>query len=136
MPEMPETPETARNPGGARLPHAAPRPREALIGEAAEWIADQIAEEGIMINSGFVDLILSMEWDAIDAGAEPTARAAIVQTIVARMDAEGVRVGPPPETLSTDGMAPDVRKVPPEIVERVISWEDDFLALAGRARTI
>jgi len=113
-----------------------PRPSEALINEAGEWIAEQLSEEGLIVTGGFVDLVLSMEWDAIEAGAPSDDRAALVEAIIARMRAENVMVGPPPETLSTDGIdTAQIRPVPTGFVEQVLSWEDEFLGFAGITRS-
>ena len=113
-----------------------PRPSEELMNEAGEWIAEQLSEEGLMTTGGFVDLVLSMEWDAIEAGAPADDRAAVVTAIIERMQAENVMVGPPPETLSTDGIdTSQIRPVPRGFVEQVLSWEDEFLGFAGITRS-
>ena len=44
------------------------------MNEAGEWIAEQLSEEGLMVTSGFVDLVLDMEWTAIEEGVDPDAR--------------------------------------------------------------
>ena len=44
------------------------RPSEALMNEAGEWIAEMLSEEGLMVTGGFVDLVLDMEWTAIEGG--------------------------------------------------------------------
>ena len=112
-----------------------PRPSEALMQEAGEWIAEQLAEEGMLITSAFVDLVLEMEWDAIDGGAPADDRAAVVQAVSKRMHDEQVRVGPPPETMSTDGIdTSQITPVPTAMIEHVLSWEDDFLGFAGIRR--
>ena len=113
-----------------------PRPSEDLINEAGEWIAEQLSEEGLMVSGGFVDLVLSMEWDAIEAGAPPDNRAALVDVVIERMREDNVMVGPPPETVSTDGIdTSQIRPVPRQFVEQVLSWEDDFLGFAGLTRS-
>ena len=113
-----------------------PRPSEDLINEAGEWIAEQLSEEGLMVSGGFVDLVLSMEWDAIEAGAPPNNRAALVDAVIERLREDNVMVGPPPETVSTDGIdTSQIRPVPRQFVEQVLSWEDDFLGFAGLTRS-
>lgn len=113
-----------------------PRPSEDLINEAGEWIAEQLSEEGLMVSGGFVDLVLSMEWDAIEAGAPPDNRAALVDAVIERLREDNVMVGPPPETVSTDGIdTSQIRPVPRQFVEQVLSWEDDFLGFAGLTRS-
>lgn len=113
-----------------------PRPSEGLIDEASEWIAEQLSEEGLMVTSGFVDLVLRMEWDSIDAGVDGENRAAVVAAVMERMREENILVGPPPDTLSTDGIdTSQIRPVPPQFVEQVLSWEDEFLGFAGISRS-
>ena len=110
-------------------------PRPELLEEATDWIAEQMADEGMLVSGGLIDLVLSHEWEAIGAGADPNARPALVEAISGRLSDEGVLVAPPPSTLSTDGVdASQVRPVPPQIVEQVLSWEDEFLGLAGISR--
>ncbi len=111
------------------------RPSEALMNEAGEWIAEQLAEEGLMVTSGFVDLVLDMEWTAIEAGVGADDRSVIVETVMQNMTEQNILVGPPPETLSTDGIdTSQIRPVPKQFVEQVLSWEDDFLGFAGVKR--
>ncbi len=111
------------------------RPSEGLMNEAGEWIAEQLSEEGLMVTSGFVDLVLDMEWTAIEEGIDPDARDLVVDAVMAKMIEENVHVGPPPDTLSTDGIdTSQIRPVPKQFVEQVLSWEDDFLGFAGVRR--
>ena len=112
------------------------RPSEALLEEAGEWIAEQLTEEGMLMTSAFVDLVLSMEWDAIEGGIDADDRAKVVEAISQRMQEEEVRVGPPPETISTDGIdTAQITPVPRGMIEMVLSWEDDFLGFAGIKRS-
>ncbi len=112
------------------------RPSEALMNEAGEWIAEQLSEEGLMVTSGFVDLVLDMEWTAIEEGTSPEDRAAVLEAVMQKMIEENVHVGPPPDTISTDGIdTSQIRPVPKQFVEQVLSWEDDFLGFAGKRRS-
>ena len=112
-----------------------PRPSEALMNEAGEWIAEQLSEEGLMVTSGFVDLVLDMEWSSIEEGVDPEARTLVVDSVMQKMVDENVHVGPPPDTLSTDGIdTSQIRPVPRQFVEQVLSWEDDFLGFAAVRR--
>ncbi len=105
------------------------------MNEAGEWIAEQLSEEGLMVTSGFVDLVLDMEWTAIEEGVRPDDRPAVLDAVMRKMVEENVHVGPPPETLSTDGIdTSQIRPVPRQFVEQVLSWEDDFLGFAGIRR--
>ncbi len=112
-----------------------PRLSEALMSEASDWIAEQLSEEGLMVTGGFVELVLDMEWTAIEEGVQPDDRTAVVDAVMDKMVAENIQVGPPPETLSTDGIdTSQIRPVPRPFVEQVLSWEDDFLGFAGLNR--
>lgn len=112
-----------------------PRPSEALMNEAGEWIAEQLSEEGLMVTSGFVDLVLDMEWTSIEEGVDPDQRSVVVDSVMQKMAEENIQVGPPPETLSTDGIdTSQIRPVPRGFVEQVLSWEDEFLGFAGIRR--
>lgn len=112
-----------------------PRPSEALMNEAGEWIAEQLSEEGLMVTSGFVDLVLDMEWSAIEEGVAPDARSLVVDAVMQKMVEENIQVGPPLDTLSTDGIdTSQIRPVPRPFVEQVLSWEDEFLGFAGIRR--
>lgn len=113
-----------------------PRPSEALMNEAGEWIAEQLSEEGLMVTSGFVDLVLDMEWTSIEEGVTPDDRPAVLEAVMQKMVEENVHVGPPPDTVSTDGIdTSQIRPVPKQFVEQVLSWEDDFLGFAGIRRS-
>ena len=113
-----------------------PRPSEALMNEAGEWIAEQLSEEGLMVTSGFVDLVLDMEWTSIEEGVDPDQRGVVVDSVMQKMAEENIQVGPPPETLSTDGIdTSQIRPVPRGFVEQVLSWEDEFLGFAGIRRS-
>ncbi len=105
------------------------------MNEAGDWIAEQLSEEGLMVTSGFVNLVLDMEWTAIEEGVTPDDRPAVVGAVMQKMLEENVHVGPPPDTLSTDGIdTSQIRPVPKQFVEQVLSWEDDFLGFAGIRR--
>ena len=113
-----------------------PRPSEALMNEAGEWIAEQLSEEGLMVTSGFVDLVLDLEWTSIEEGVDPDQRGVVVDSVMQKMAEENIQVGPPPETLSTDGIdTSQIRPVPRGFVEQVLSWEDEFLGFAGVRRS-
>ena len=112
------------------------RPKESLLDEAQGWIAEMLSEEGVIVTGAFVELVQEFEWDALEAGdVEPDDRVAIVQHIIDRCANENIMVGPVPTTLSTDGdggLRPQA--VPADLVEQVLSWEDEFLGLAGISR--
>ncbi len=112
------------------------RPKESLLEEAQGWIAEMLSEEGVIVTDAFIDLVQTFEWDALEAGeVGPDDRPGIITHIVDRCVQENIMVGPMPSTLSTDGAgAQQPRPVPPDLVEHVLSWEDEFLGLAGISR--
>ena len=113
------------------------RPKASLLEESQDWIAEMLSEDGIMVTGAFVELVQNFEWDALEADqVGPDDRSGMVQHIVDRCAAENIQVGPIPTTLSTDGDSGNLlpKPVPPQIVEQVLSWEDEFLGLAGISR--
>ncbi|MFN8556147.1 MAG: hypothetical protein U0531_01935 [Dehalococcoidia bacterium] len=90
-----------------------------LLQECAGWIAEQMAEEGYLIDPYLVELILEKE------RATPVRIPAIDHTtaatqLVADLAADGV-----------EGV-PDV--VDARLIRQVLEWEDEFLSFAGRTR--
>ena len=110
------------------------RPSSALVSEAAGWIAEQLAEEGVMVSADLVELLLEFEWDGLEGGVAADNRADLVAAVCERASANGVQVGPSPEMLQENDAPPRVEEVPPKLVEQILSWEDDFLGLAGIRR--
>ena len=107
------------------------RPDPALLAEAAGWITEQLAEGGVLVAGELVEVVLDLEWDGLERGLPHGDRAAMVATVCARLAEEGVVIGPPPSA----GSGPSAMEpVPPELVQQVMSWEDDFLNLAGVSR--
>ena len=111
------------------------RPKASLLEESQDWIAEMLSEDGILVTGAFVELVQNFEWDALEADQiGPDDRAGMVLHIIDRCGAENIQVGPMPSTLSTDGSDIQPKPVPPQIVEQVLSWEDEFLGLAGISR--
>lgn len=106
----------------------------ALADEASGWISAQLLEEGALVPDALVGTVLEHEWRAIEAGTDADDRAALVASIEERLAAEDVRVGPPPPPGVTAPMPPP-EAVPATLIEQVLSWEDDFLGLAGIQRS-
>jgi hypothetical protein len=91
----------------------------ALIEEAASWIAEQMEEEGYLIDPGLIQLILEREHG--DGGPAPaSAHAHTARRILLALEAEGVRGVP--EAIND------------RLVVAVLEWEDEFLTFAGRPR--
>ncbi len=110
-----------------------PVPNEDLLAEAAGWICEQLQEEGTMMDPGLAGTIMDCEWAALLAGADPRNRPALVAEVLRRLREEDVRIGPlaPPPS---SGPPVEGQPVPESLVVAVLSWEDDFLGLAGIRR--
>ncbi|MBI2760538.1 MAG: hypothetical protein HYX51_03825 [Chloroflexi bacterium] len=90
-----------------------------LLIECADWIAEQMSEEGYMIDAGLIQLILEKERSVpIVIPDVPHGEAATL--LVAELAADGVQGVP--------------EAVNERLVVAVLEWEDDFLAFAGKAR--
>lgn len=92
--------------------------RELLV-ECADWIAEQMADEGYLVDGGLVELILQRE-AAATVRIPAVSHEEAARLLVAGLAADGVQG------------APDA--VDDRLVRAVLEWEDEFLALAGRPR--
>lgn len=92
----------------------------ALIEECADWIAAQMEEESMWIDAGLVQLMIKKEWGE-DARIPAITHDQAADRILLRLQEAGVQG------------VPDA--IDRRLVLNVLHWEDDFLALAGRART-
>ncbi len=90
-----------------------------LLVECADWIAEQMAEEGFMIDAGLIQLALEKERDSSISIPSITHADAAAQ-LVAELAADGVQGVP--------------EAVDERLIRMVLEWEDEFLALAGRPR--
>ena len=90
-----------------------------LLVECADWIAEQMAEEGFLIDADLIQVTLEKEREsAIDIPAVTHHEAAAL--LVAELAADGVQGVP--------------EAVDERLILMVLEWEDEFLALAGRPR--
>jgi len=81
--------------------------------------------------------VLNHEWQVIAAGVDPNDRPALIAAVGERLAAEDVRVVPPPPPGATPEGGVHMttpEPVPVALIERVLSWEDDFLGLANIRR--
>jgi hypothetical protein len=88
-----------------------------LFTECAEWIWDQIQEDGHFIQGELVELILVTERQ-LGVHAQP--REAIATAVSADFERRGIGGDPTPIT--------------PQVIDMVLMWEDDFLGFAGVTR--
>ena len=94
-----------------------------------------MAEEGALVMEEFVDHVLALEWDALETGADPRNRATLCEHVHRAMTDDGIQIiaALPGAPVTADAIDPS--PVPPELVDLVLGWEDEFLALAGISRT-
>ena len=111
------------------------RPSPDLLTEASLWITAQMAEEGTLVMEEFVDHVLALEWDALEAGADPRNRTALCEHVHRAMTDDGIQIIAALASAPVTADAIDPRPVPPELIDLVLGWEDEFLALAGITRT-
>jgi hypothetical protein len=97
-----------------------PEYSDELKTECAGWVAEQLAEEGVFIDPPLVFLLLNMEEHIRETAVPMLSAEEIAQRVAALAEEEGVRSDP--------------RAIDPALVEALISWEDEFLSLAGIAR--
>lgn len=90
-----------------------------LLEECADWIAEQIGEEGLFVDAGLVHLMLQHEY-ALAQRIPRISQQTAAEQIVASLTAAGVQGAPEP--------------IAEPLVLRVLGWEDDFLSFAGRRR--
>jgi hypothetical protein len=91
----------------------------ALIEECAGWIAEQMEEEGYLIDPGLIQLILEHEHSG--PGPAPTSEhPRTAQRLLAALEEAGVR-----------GIPESINE---QLVINVLEWEDEFLSFAGRPR--
>ncbi|MEX2081533.1 MAG: hypothetical protein WEC33_07935, partial [Dehalococcoidia bacterium] len=89
----------------------------ALFTECAEWVWEQLQEDGIYLSGELVELILATERELAVQGGD-------LESIASKLEEEfrmrGIQGNPGP--------------VDARLVKLVLEWEDEFLGLAGIAR--
>ncbi len=93
---------------------------EELMEEASGWISEMLEEEGSYLDPGLVFRILEEEWALLAEHPVAVQHPAMAQRLVEVLEAAGVQGVP--------------AAITPRLVEGVLTWEDEFLALAGRPR--
>lgn len=88
-----------------------------LLTECAEWVWEQLQEEGVYIAGEVVDLILAVEREL---GIQVDAPTASAPRIERELIARGVSGNPNP--------------IGEDVIRTVLEWEDEFLGFAGIAR--
>ncbi len=96
---------------------------EALMDECADWISGMLEEEeGALVDAGLILIILEREWALRSGDPTPATHETMAARLAERLEADGIQG------------VPDV--VSPALIVGVLSWEDEFLALAGRPRIV
>lgn len=97
---------------------------EKVLHDCADWIAEQLSEEmGGFIASELVDLIMLKEIEIRDEmGDQQIDHRSMTGYLMPRLEAEGVPV--------------KVGAVTPQLVEEILHWEDEALAMAGFPRNV
>lgn len=88
--------------------------------ECAGWVAEQLADEGVMIDPPLVFMLLNMEEHIRETSPEFVPHAAMAERVAALAAEEGVRSEP--------------AAIDPPLVRNILSWEDEFLSFAGMPR--
>jgi hypothetical protein len=107
---------------GGRIPYPERAVTPELIEECADWIAAQLEEESKFVDAGLIQVMLEHEW-ADDLRIPAVTHDQAADRIIARLADAGVH----------DRVVGD--SIDRRLVLDVLSWEDEFLALAGRSRT-
>ena len=89
----------------------------ALFTECAEWVWEQLNEEGYFLSGELVELILLTEREL---GLQAAAREHSAARLAVEFEARGLSGHPAPIT--------------PEVIGAALGWEDEFLGLAGIPR--
>jgi hypothetical protein len=88
--------------------------------ECAGWVAEQLADEGVMIDPPLVFMLLNMEEHIRETSSEFVPHTAMAERVAALAADEGVRSEP--------------AAIDPPLVLSILSWEDEFLSFAGMPR--
>lgn len=88
-----------------------------LLVEAAEWIWEQLQEEGFFLAGELVELVLTTEREM---GIQGEAREQIAAALETEFEARGIVGNPYPVNAA--------------LISAVLEWEDDFLGYAGIPR--
>lgn len=101
----------------------APQLEDALLFECAEWVTQMLAEEeGAVLDTALILNILLREAGLREQSAGPLAHSQMAERLSEALDADGVFGSP--DAIS------------PPLLMLVLTWEDEFLALAGRPRAL
>ena len=92
--------------------------------EGADWIAEMVSEDlGGFVPSELVDLLMEKEREVRAESKDPEMdHRSMAQKLIPIFEAEGVPV--------KEGA------VTPMLLEEILHWEDEFLAMAGTPRNV
>src|SRR5690606_26323802 len=91
--------------------------------EGADWIAEMVSEDlGGFVPAELVDLVMEFEHRVRqETGDEQMGHRAMTERLIPMLEEDGVPV--------KEGA------VTPTVIEEILHWEDEFLAMAGQPRT-
>ncbi len=97
---------------------------EKLAEEGADWIAEMVSDDlGGFVPSELVDMLMLKEREIRAAENDPAIdHHTMAAKLIPLFEAEGVPV--------KEGA------VTPMLLEEILHWEDEFLAMAGQPRTV
>ena len=97
---------------------------EKLAEEGADWIAEMVSDDlGGVVPSELVDMLMAKEREVRAADDDPEMdHHTMAGKLIPLFEAEGVPV--------KEGA------VTPMLLEEILHWEDEFLAMAGQPRTV
>lgn len=90
-----------------------------LLTECADWIAEQMSEEGYMLDADLVQLILEKE-RGLEQAIPRISHAEAASGVLRALEDAGVQGAP--GAVNTN------------LIVTVLQWEDDFLGFAGMPR--
>jgi hypothetical protein len=88
--------------------------------ECAGWVAEQLADEGVVIDPPLVFMLLNMEEHIREMTPDFVPHDSMAQQVATLAAEEGIRSEP--------------AAIDPPLVASILSWEDEFLSFAGMPR--
>lgn len=88
--------------------------------ECAGWVAEQLAEEGVMMDPPLIFMLINMEEHIRETSDRPLSHQEVAQDVAELAAEEGIRSEP--------------SAIDAALILRLLSWEDEFLSFAGLSR--
>jgi len=94
-----------------------PHETQALLDECADWVAEQLEEENMLVDPGLIALIMEVERTLGPLRAASQELASAIEAALVERGVQGV-----PDAINAF------------LIYNVLQWEDEFMGLAGRPR--